>query len=378
MSSPTPRRGQERTRDDSLKERDEQGCAGRDIISRTKLKCYNTPMDKVIEVENLKKTYPSPKSKQPLEALKGVSFFVEKGEIFGLLGPNGAGKTTTLEIIECLKPQSSGKVLVLGFDNLNSPQEIKKRIGVQLQSSDYLPYLTLGELINLFRSLYSTNMSSRAERSGAEGSLHSSSDALLVGRDDTSNLLKLVGLEEKEHERVKNLSGGQKQRFTIATSLVNKPDILFLDEPTTGLDPSARRSLWQLIKKINQGGTTIVMTTHYMEEAEFLCHRVAIMDQGRILEIDEPKKLIDRLSETTQISFFTDNEINQEIFGTVPEIKKIYASYPKVILEITSLDKISAVVNLLKQHHINFYGFTVKTATLEDVYLDLTGKEYQE
>jgi ABC-2 type transport system ATP-binding protein len=151
-----------------------------------------------------------------------------------------------------------------------------------------------------------------------------------------------------------------------------------LDEPTTGLDPKARRDMWQLIKKINADGITTVLTTHYMEEAEFLCHRVAIMDQGKILEIDEPKKLIDRLSDTTQISFFTDKQIDQGIFKSIAEIKKVHADFPKVVLEITSLDKISAVVNLLKRQNVIFYGFTVKTATLEDVYLDLTGKEYEE
>jgi ABC-2 type transport system ATP-binding protein len=136
--------------------------------------------------------------------------------------------------------------------------------------------------------------------------------------------------------------------------------------------------MWQLVKTINARGITIVLTTHYMEEAEFLCHRVAIMDQGKILEIDEPKKLIDRLSDTIQVSFFTDKQVDQNIFKTIPEIKKIHADYPKVTLEISSLDKISAVVNLLKQNNIIFYGFTVKTATLEDVYLQLTGKEYEE
>jgi ABC-2 type transport system ATP-binding protein len=191
-------------------------------------------------------------------------------------------------------------------------------------------------------------------------------------------LLKLVNLEEKENAEFAELSGGQKQRFTIATSLVHEPQILFLDEPTTGLDPKARHDMWQLVKTINARGITIVLTTHYMEEAEFLCHRVAIMDQGKILEIDEPKKLIDRLSDTIQVSFFTDKQVDQNIFKTIPEIKKIHADYPKVTLEISSLDKISAVVNLLKQNNIIFYGFTVKTATLEDVYLQLTGKEYEE
>ncbi len=301
----------------------------------------------VIEVLNLKKSY------ENLEAVKGISFSVVKGEIFGILGPNGAGKTTTLEIIEGLKSQSSGQVKVLGFDNLKEIHEIKKRIGVQLQTSQYLPHLTLGELIDLFSSLYKKNV-------------------------DRKFILSLVNLNSRENEEFKNLSGGQKQRFTIATSLVNEPEILFLDEPTTGLDPKARRDLWKLIKEINTRGITVVLTTHYMEEAEFLCHRVAILDSGKILEIDEPKKLIDRLSDTTQISFFTDNGVDHSIFKNVPEIEKIYSTYPKIILEISSLDKISSVVNLLKQNHIPFYGFTVKTASLEDVYLDLTGKEYQE
>jgi ABC-2 type transport system ATP-binding protein len=310
-------------------------------------------MDFVIRVENLKKIYPLPKGKGVMEALKGLSFSVGKSEIFGILGPNGAGKTTTLEIIECIKQQTGGSVEVLGFDNLKQPQEIKKLIGVQLQSSQYLHHLSLGELLDLFASFYGQTA-------------------------DKKQLLDLVNLAEKQDEEFANLSGGQKQRFTIASSLVHEPKILFLDEPTTGLDPKARRDMWQLIKTINGRGITIVITTHYMEEAEFLCNRVAIMDEGKILEIDEPKKLIDRLSDTTQISFFTESKISETIFKAIPEIKKVSASYPKTILEITSLDKISAVVNLLKQHNIIFYGFTVKTATLEDVYLQLTGKQYED
>lgn len=309
-------------------------------------------MQLAISVTNLKKTYPLAKGKT-LEAVKDVSFEVFKGEVFGILGPNGAGKTTTLEIIECLKPQTSGTVEVLGFNNLTRPEEIKKLIGVQLQSSQYLHHLSLGELLDLFGSFYGK-------------------------KPNRLELLDLVGLKDKENEEFANLSGGQKQRFTIATSLVHNPEILFLDEPTTGLDPKARRDMWLLIKTLNQKNITIILTTHYMEEAEFLCGRVAIMDRGEILEIDEPKKLIDRLSETTQISFFTDQKFNENIFASVPEVKKIHASFPKTILEITSLDKISAVVNLLKSNQINFYGFTVKTATLEDVYLDLTGREYEE
>lgn len=298
------------------------------------------------------------------EAVKGISFSVEKGEIFGLLGPNGAGKTTTLEIIEGLKQQSEGRVEVLGFDNLKEIGGIKKRIGVQLQTSDYLPLVTCGELLDLFESLYD------------KAQINTDKKQINTDLYERRDLLRLVGLEDKEHEYVKNLSGGQKQRFTIATSLVNHPEILFLDEPTTGLDPSARRSLWELIKKLNGEGITIILTTHYMEEAEYLCHRVAIMDSGKILEIDEPKKLIDDLSHTTQVSFLSSGPVDENLFKKLPEVTKVYSSHPKIIIEIKSLDHVSSIIAVLRQNNIGFAGFTLRTASLEDVYLKLTGKEY--
>jgi ABC-2 type transport system ATP-binding protein len=309
-------------------------------------------MEPVIKVSNLKKTYHTGR-KEVVEAVKNVSFSVVKGEIFGILGPNGAGKTTTLEIIEGLKSQTSGEVSVLGFNNIEQVDEIKKRIGVQLQSSDYLPYLTLNELLDLFASLYGQKI-------------------------DKHELLGLVNLNEKENALVKDLSGGQKQRFTIATSLINQPEILFLDEPTTGLDPHARKDMWKLIKQINEKGITIILTTHYMEEAEFLCHRVAIMDSGTVLEIEEPRKLIERVSNTTQISFLTDKDINQNIFSSTIGVKKIYSRYPKTTIETESLEQITEILKILKEQKIIFSGFAVKTASLEDVYLKLTGKEYQE
>jgi len=310
-------------------------------------------MPKVIEVKNLVKTFRKARAgKEMFTAVNKVSFSVEKGEIFGLLGPNGAGKTTTLEILEGLKKQDSGEVRVLGFDNLKQTDEIKKRIGVQLQESGYLPNLTLGELLKLFSSFYHH-------------------------QTDTKWLLKLVDLENKEDSYVKDLSGGQRQRFTIATTMANSPEIVFLDEPTTGLDPSARRSLWKLVKNINSQGITVILTTHYMEEAEFLCHRVGIMDQGKILEIDEPAKLIDNLTQTSQISFLTDTAVDEAVFFQVPSVTKVYSHYPKTILEIDSLNYISQIVELLRTHRIKFSGFTVKTASLEDVYLDLTGKEFE-
>jgi ABC-2 type transport system ATP-binding protein len=303
----------------------------------------------------LRKTYVRPRGvngNKQFEAVQGISFEVMKGEIFGILGPNGAGKTTTLEIIEGLKLPSQGSVTVLGLNAEVDAPEIRKRIGVQLQSSSYLKFLNLSELIKLFGSLYGKKV-------------------------DPQKLLGFVNLEDKAKDEVQNLSGGQKQRFTLATALANDPEILFLDEPTTGLDPRARRDVWKLVKEINSRGMTVILTTHYMEEAEYLCNRVAIMDHGKILEIDDPKQLIDRLSHTTQVSFFTDKPVDGSWWKEVADVERVYGNYPKVILEIKSLDYISEILKVLREHSIAFTGFTVKTATLEDVYLDLTGKEFE-
>lgn len=306
-------------------------------------------MEKVISVESLHKVFKA--GKRSVSAVNGISFSVAQGEVFGVLGPNGAGKTTTLEILEGIKTPTAGRVEVLGLPVRENSLEIKRRIGVQLQSSEYLPHLTLSELMDLFASLYGVQV-------------------------DAKEILHFVDLEEKSDALVKELSGGQKQRFTIATSLVHKPEIIFLDEPTTGLDPGARRKLWALIQKINSQGTTVVLTTHYMEEAEILCNRVAIMNQGRILTINEPKRLIDELSHTTQISFLVQHEVGQQVLQSLPGVEKVYGNFPKVILEISSLDVVSGIVRALREKHIHFAGFTVKTASLEDVYLDLTGEEY--
>jgi ABC-2 type transport system ATP-binding protein len=218
----------------------------------------------MIEVRNLVKNYDS------FEAVRGLSFSVLEGEIFGLLGPNGAGKSTTLEIIETLRAKTSGEVWVNGWSLDAHASEIKKIIGVQLQSSGYYPGLSLTELIRLFSGLYNREV-------------------------DPMELLRRVNLEEKAHARYKELSGGQKQRFSIATTLINQPKIVFLDEPTTGLDPQARRNLWDLIKGIQANGVTVIITTHYMDEAEYLCDRVAIVDRGRIVALDTPNNLIDQL-----------------------------------------------------------------------------------
>ncbi|UPK67702.1 ABC transporter ATP-binding protein [Chitinophaga filiformis] len=219
---------------------------------------------KIIEVKDLVKTYGD------FTAVKGISFDVYENEIFGLLGPNGAGKSTTLEIIETLRDKTSGTVIVDGIDLDKNPEAIKKVIGVQLQSSGYYPRLNLTELITLFCGLYNQDVNPK-------------------------ELLAAFNLEDKAKAQFKNLSGGQKQRFSIATTLINKPKIIFLDEPTTGLDPQARRNLWDLILEVRSKGTTVVITTHYMDEAEFLCDRCAIVDSGRIIALESPDALIDQL-----------------------------------------------------------------------------------
>jgi len=224
----------------------------------------NRSAEAVIEVRDLCKTYGN------FEAVSNLTFSVLKGEIFGLLGPNGAGKSSTLEMLETLRKKTSGSVKIAGFDLDKDAAEIKNIIGVQLQTSGYYPNLKLTELIDLFAGLYNRQV-------------------------DPIVLLSMVNLEDKAKAKYKELSGGQKQRFSIATTLIHHPQIIFLDEPTTGLDPQARRNLWDLIKKIREQGTTIILTTHYMDEAEYLCDRVAIMDRGKMVALDTPEALIEKL-----------------------------------------------------------------------------------
>jgi ABC-2 type transport system ATP-binding protein len=242
----------------------------------------------VIVVKELIKHY------SEVKAVNGISFEVFEGEIFGLLGPNGAGKTTTLEIIETLREKTSGEVTVYGMSVDKDENEIKKIIGVQLQAAGYYPSLTLIELIKLFSGLYNRKV-------------------------NPLETLRSVGLEDRGKAKYKELSGGQKQRFSICTTLINQPKIIFLDEPTTGLDPQARRNLWELIRQIQQQGTTVVITTHYMDEAENLCDRVAIVESGKIIALETPDKLIDNLVESG--------------FERAKEVKK--ANWEDVFLSLT-------------------------------------------
>lgn len=222
----------------------------------------------IIKVSHLKKTYGR------LTAVDDISFEVFEGEIFGLLGPNGAGKTTTLEIMETLRPASDGDVSIFGYEvrKHKDVQVIKQMIGIQLQQSGFYPNLNLTEILHMFSDLYNKGIDSKA-------------------------LLRLVDLEDKARVIFRDLSGGQKQRFSIATTLINTPKVIFLDEPSTGLDPKARRNLWKIIRDIRDRGTTVIITTHYMDEAEELCDRVAIVDHGKIVALDTPDQLIDTLIE---------------------------------------------------------------------------------
>ncbi|MBQ13926.1 MAG: ABC transporter ATP-binding protein [Gammaproteobacteria bacterium] len=222
----------------------------------------------IIEVKNLAKKYPLPDdSSKTFYAVAGISFSIEAGEIYGILGPNGAGKTTTLEMLEGLIDIDEGSAFIDGIDVGSNPFEVKEIIGVQLQSNEYFDNLSLIELLTLFATLYDRSI-------------------------DAINLLEKVQLVEKAQAKPANLSGGQKQRFSIACALANNPKVLFLDEPTTGLDPQAKRNLWDLVLQLNSNGMTVVLTTHNMEEAESLCQRIAIMDHGNVVAEDTPQNLI--------------------------------------------------------------------------------------
>ncbi|MEE8465809.1 MAG: ABC transporter ATP-binding protein, partial [Dehalococcoidia bacterium] len=230
-----------------------------------------------------------------------MTFSVDRGEVFGILGPNGAGKTTTLEIIESLQKPTEGRVSVLGLDVQSNAAEVKARIGVQLQASAYYDYLNLKEILALLGSFY-------------------------PNRVPPQTLLGQVGLLDKAANRMGELSGGQKQRFAVAASLVNDPELVILDEPTTGLDPQARRNLWSLIKEINQRGVTVVLTTHYMDEAEHLCNRLAIMDHGQILALDTPRNLINQLDATYAVKLTMDKPMTPAQLNTLKGSVEVVSS----------------------------------------------------
>ena len=302
-------------------------------------------MEAVVQVEGLVRHF------GPVKAVDGISFAVGRGEVFGLLGPNGAGKTTTLETAEGLLGPTSGRTLVLGFDTHREPERVKERIGVQLQASAYFDYLTLSEILGLFGRFYPRCIPARV-------------------------LLERVGLLDKANTPVGKLSGGQKQRFTVAAALVNDPEVVFLDEPTTGLDPQARRNVWDLISVIHREGRTVILTTHYMEEAQSLCQRVAIMDLGRIVALDTPTNLIRRLPTPYQVKVILSASVAEGELEALPGVQGV-ARQDDGTFSLGCADAARTLAGLqawASGRGLSLEHLEVVPATLEDVFLELTGK----
>ena len=298
----------------------------------------------VIRVTDLRKTYGQTR------AVDGVSFDVRQSEVFGLLGPNGAGKTTTVEILEGLRAPDSGGVNVLGIDVARHPDALKERIGVSLQTAALYPKLTVVEVLDLFRSFY------RRGRS-------------------TGELVSLLDLGEKRDTRTKELSGGQRQRLAVALALVNDPEVVFLDEPTTGMDPAARRSLWEIVRGLQSSGKTILLTTHYMEEAEVLCDRLAIMDHGRILEAGTVNQLIDSRYKERAVRFDGVAGLEDARLAAFPGVSAVKHENGEVLLFTRDVPAtIGAVLEATEALGVEPQNLAVRRATLEDVFLDLTGR----
>ena len=307
-------------------------------------------MEEVIQVTGLVKRFKS------LTAVDDISFTVYRNEVFGITGPNGAGKTTALEIIEGLQRPTSGTTVVLGADTQESPDAVKERIGVQLQASAYFDYLTLHEILTLFGSFYHKRL-------------------------PPEELLDKVGLLDKAGATLKKLSGGQKQRFTVAASLVNDPEVVILDEPTTGLDPQARRNLWEIIRQINSDGKTVVLTTHYMEEAQALCHRVAIMDMGHIVALDTPTNLLQGLESPYVVKLVTSRSPSARETDELglPSEDVLISNGHSLHLRVQNAPlAVAKVLEWASLRDITVEHLEVVPSSLEDVFLALTGKELRD
>jgi len=302
----------------------------------------------VIQVEDLSKDYTD------ISAVNSLNFNVFEGEVFGLLGPNGAGKTTLVEMLAGLIIPSSGSARVLGFDLYGDLFKLKSQIGIQLQSSSYHQYLTLKEILELFASFYGLSI-------------------------DALEMLDLVGLKSRASSRIKYLSGGMVQRFNIIAALVNKPKLIFLDEPTSGLDPEIRNSIWELIKTIKNKGTTIVLTTHYMEEAELLCDRVAFLNKGQIVALDTPKALIKSLDFPYSVEIAISIEWNKNWFDGFDGIidLHIFSNHDGCVIQFKVNDAfaiIQKIAAITKLNDLELSHISIKSGTLNDVFLSLTGQ----
>jgi ABC-2 type transport system ATP-binding protein len=297
-----------------------------------------------IDVQEVRKAYGD------VRAVDGVTFQVAPGEIFGLLGPNGAGKTTTMEMLEGLHAPDSGRLTVLGLDVAHQAASIKERIGVQLQTAALFPQLSVEELLHLFASFYRRHV-------------------------DLDVLLRSLDLEEKRSAQSKHLSGGQRQRLSVALALVNDPEVVFLDEPTTGLDPAARRGLWRVILELKAQGRTILLTTHYLEEAEAICDRVAIMDHGKILDIGTSSELISRRFHERAIQFDPIPALATERLESLPGVVRVASEAGTTVLYTRDVpETIGGLLAACAQAGTEPENLLVRRATLEDVFLELTGR----
>ena len=306
-----------------------------------------TQDDIVVGVRNLVKQYPG------VKAVDDVSFDVRRGEIFGMVGPNGAGKTTTIECLEGFRQPDGGTIQVLGLDPLRDRYQVRERIGVQFQSAALPDRIKVWEALDLFAAFYSRPV-------------------------DWQPVLEQMGLAEKRDAYFAKLSGGQKQRFFIALALINDPELAFLDELTTGLDPQARRAMWDQVRTIRERGTTVFLTTHFMEEAERLCDRVAIIDHGKIVALDTPQNLIDSLRAENRVVFEVVAPLDEESLRALPGVVRIERIGERVVVYGQKDGLVSGVVNALETDGIRFENLRTEQPTLEDVFLTLTGKEMRD
>jgi ABC-2 type transport system ATP-binding protein len=302
----------------------------------------------VIQVSGVRKTYGS------TVAVDEVSFDVHDGEIFGLIGPNGAGKTTTMECIEGLRTPDRGSISVLGLDPFRQVYKLQDRIGVQLQQAQLQKRIKVWEAVDLWASLY--------QKKAIDG----------------ERLLEQLGLTDKRNAWFMNLSGGQKQRLFIALALINDPEVVFLDELTTGLDPQSRRAIWDLVRGIRERGKTVFLTTHLMEEAERLCNRVAIIEHGRIIDIDTPESLVSRHCPERTVVLATDNPLAEERFRSIPGVESVTRTDSRFTIRGRGDDLVTEVIHCLSENHIRVSDFRTILPNLEDVFLKLTGHSIRE
>ncbi len=302
----------------------------------------------VIQVSGIRKTYGA------TVAVDEVSFEVNDGEIFGLIGPNGAGKTTTMECVEGIRKPDRGTISVLGLDPFRQMYKLQDRIGVQLQQAQLQKRIKVWEAVDLWASLYKKKPA------------------------DAERLLDQLGLADKRNAWFMNLSGGQKQRLFIALALINDPEVVFLDELTTGLDPQARRAIWELVRGIRERGKTVFLTTHLMEEAERLCDRVAIIERGRIIDIDTPQRLVDRHCPERTVVLATNDPAAEERFHTIPRIESVVRSDLQFTIRGRGDDLVTEVIHCLSESRIRVTDFRMIVPNLEDVFLKLTGRSIRD